>query len=135
MEVEKKNSKLIQDFRGSQEKGATSINREILVMKNQLDDMSASLREISTMVKNLSERSMSDVSSPAIERRGRHKRSIDATTVTDFNATSPELEGTETSTQSSPEPSNRASIQETKVTNENADQSTSYKQNPHNEES
>jgi hypothetical protein len=113
LEVEKRNSKLFQDFRGSHEKGATNMNREVLVIKNQLEEMTASLREITMIVKNLSERSSESSSSPGIERRGRHKRSIDVTTVTDFNGTSPELEATETSTQSSPEPSNRPSRQET----------------------
>lgn len=91
------------EFQRNHERGSMHLNREMLSIKMQMEELNNMLREVSLGVKALGERSLYESSSSP--REGKRNRSIDAGTGTDFNPTSPELEATETSTQSSPETS------------------------------
>lgn len=124
VQVEKRNDQFFQDFRGNHERGNLHLNREVLCIKNQLDEMNNVLRELTITVKALGERSMYE-SSSSPTREGKRHRSIDAGTGTDFNPTSPELEVTETSTPSSPEPSNQNSREATNTSSPTRNQSAS----------
>lgn len=124
VEVEKRNDQFFHDFRGHHDRGNMHLNREILSIKHQLEEMNTVLRELTINVKALAERSMYE-SSSSPTRDGKRHRSIDGGTGTDFNPTSPELEVTETSTQSSPEHSNQHSRQATNTSSPMRNQSPS----------
>ncbi|OXA45452.1 Transient receptor potential channel pyrexia [Folsomia candida] len=108
LEVERRNDKLVQDVRIHNEHGNSVLANEILVLKSQLDHVTASLREIGSLVKNIAERSSPEGSASPVEeesrRDGRHHHHKPSTTGTSPTSPDVDVEGTDaTSSESTPE--------------------------------
>jgi len=109
-DLEKRADIALQDFHKNTEISSTHIQREVLLIKNQLEDMNICLRDISFEVKEISRRTL-EMSLNAPILRVEHRKennAIDSTASSTATATTTSSESisTDTSTQTSSETDN-----------------------------